>query len=46
MRLSIRHFAEIVAQTMPMAEPIYEFGSLQVSGYGELADLRGRIKTG
>jgi len=40
MRPVIRHFVEIVASTLPIAEPIYEFGSYRVEGQEELADLR------
>ena len=36
----IRRFAEICAETLPMAEPIYEFGSYQVPGQEGTANLR------
>lgn len=37
---AIRRFAEICARTLPIKEPIYEFGALQVPGQEEIADLR------
>ncbi len=40
MRESIKQYVEMVAQTLPIAEPIYEFGSLQVPGQEGFADLR------
>lgn len=40
MRESIKQFVEIVADTLPIPEPIYEFGSLQVPGQEGFADLR------
>lgn len=40
MRRWIRDFAEIVAQSLPVVEPIYEFGALQVAGQPGLSDLR------
>jgi len=40
MRESIKQFVEIVADTLPISEPIYEFGSLQVPGQEGFADLR------
>lgn len=40
MRESIRDFAKVVAETLPILEPIYEFGSFRVSGQEEFADLR------
>jgi SAM-dependent methyltransferase len=40
MRASIRDFARLAAETLPVAEPIYEFGALQVSGQEGFADLR------
>lgn len=40
MRESIRQFVEIVADTLPVEEPIYEFGALQLPGFAEFADLR------
>lgn len=40
MRDSIKHFVKICAETLPVAEPIYEFGALQVPGQEGYADLR------
>ncbi|MBW8040458.1 MAG: class I SAM-dependent methyltransferase [Planctomycetes bacterium] len=40
MRESIKQFVEIVAGTLSIPEPIYEFGSLQVPGQEGFADLR------
>jgi len=40
MRESIKEFVKIVADTLPIPEPIYEFGSLQVPGQESFADLR------
>jgi len=40
LRKSLKHFAQIVAETLPSEEPIYEFGSLQVAGQEGFADLR------
>jgi len=40
MRPTIRRFVDAVAQTLPIGEPIYEFGSYRVEGQEELADLR------
>ena len=40
MREIIRHLTKIVAETMPIAEPIYEFGSFQVPDQIGFADLR------
>ena len=40
MREPIREFVEIVAQTLDLPGPIYEFGSLQVSGNEPMEDLR------
>jgi SAM-dependent methyltransferase len=37
---AIKRFAEICAKTLPMHEPIYEFGALRVPGQEEIADLR------
>jgi SAM-dependent methyltransferase len=39
-RNSIRQFIELVSQTIPMAEPIYEFGALQLPGFEDAANLR------
>lgn len=40
MRPLIRQFVQIAAETLPIQEPIYEFGSLQVPGQEGFADLR------
>jgi SAM-dependent methyltransferase len=40
MRESIRQFVKVCADTLPIKEPIYEFGSYLVPGQEELADLR------
>ena len=40
MRKSLKDFARIVAETLPAAEPIYEFGARQVAGQERFADLR------
>jgi SAM-dependent methyltransferase len=40
MRHSVKKFVEIVTQTLPIAEPVYEFGSYQVPGQEGFADLR------
>ena len=40
MREHIRHFVQICAETLPISEPIFEFGSLQVPGQEGFADLR------
>ncbi len=40
MRESIKQFVKIGAETLPISEPIYEFGSLQVPGQEGFADLR------
>jgi hypothetical protein len=40
MRESIKQFVEIVADMLPILEPIYEFGALQVPGQEGFADLR------
>jgi SAM-dependent methyltransferase len=40
MRPSIKEFVSIAAATLPIGEPIYEFGSLQVPGQEGFADLR------
>lgn len=40
MRESIRQFVKIVSDTLPVQEPIYEFGALQLPGLEEFADLR------
>lgn len=40
MRESIKQFVRIAAETLPIQEPIYEFGALQVEGQEGFADLR------
>jgi SAM-dependent methyltransferase len=40
MRQTIRDFVAIAVSVLPIEEPIYEFGSLQVPGQERLADLR------
>ncbi|MHC4619004.1 MAG: methyltransferase domain-containing protein [Planctomycetota bacterium] len=40
MRRYIKEFVGICAETLPLAEPIYEFGALQVPGQEGFADLR------
>lgn len=40
MRESIKQFVKICTETLPISEPIYEFGSLQVPGQESFADLR------
>ena len=40
MRELIKEFISLIAQSLPMKEPIYEFGSLQVPGQEGFADLR------
>ncbi len=40
MRKPVRDFVELAARTLPLAGPVYEFGSLQVQGNPELEDLR------
>lgn len=40
MRESIRRLVHICADTLPISEPIYEFGALQVPGQEGFADLR------
>jgi len=40
MRQTIKDFISIVASTLPIKEPIYEFGSFQVPGQEGFADLR------
>ncbi len=40
MRAAIKDFTKTVAETLPILEPIYEFGSYQVLGQEELANLR------
>ena len=40
MRQSIKDFVSLAVDTLPLEEPIYEFGSFRVPGQEELADLR------
>lgn len=40
MRKLIKYFVKICAETLPISEPIYEFGSLQVPGQEGFANLR------
>lgn len=40
MREYIKEFVKICAETLPIQEPVYEFGSLQVPGQEVFADLR------
>jgi SAM-dependent methyltransferase len=40
MRNNIKKFVAIAARHLPIQEPIYEFGSLQVPGQEQFADLR------
>ncbi len=40
MRHSIREFVEICARTLPVESPVYEFGSYQVPGQEDRANLR------
>jgi hypothetical protein len=40
MRQALKDLVSIVASTLPIEEPIYEFGSLQVRGQEGFADLR------
>jgi SAM-dependent methyltransferase len=40
MRPSIKHFVKICSETLPILEPIYEFGSMQPVGQEGFADLR------
>lgn len=40
MRTSIKQFVQTCSKTLPLQEPIYEFGSLQVAGQEGFADLR------
>ncbi|HDS85496.1 MAG TPA: class I SAM-dependent methyltransferase [Phycisphaerales bacterium] len=40
MRQVVKDFAAIVSQTLPVTEPVYEFGALRVAGQEEFADLR------
>lgn len=40
MRKNIRNFVELSAATLPLSEPIFEFGAYQVEGQKALADIR------
>ena len=40
MRKLVRDWVRLLAEMMPLPEPIVEFGSLQVEGVGDLANLR------
>jgi len=40
MRQNVKDFVSIAAATLPLQEPIFEFGSLQVPGQEGFADLR------
>jgi len=40
MRPLVRQFVDVVSKTLPIHQPIYEFGSLQVEGQEEIANLR------
>ncbi len=40
MRRSVKEFVEVCARALAIPEPIYEFGSLQVTGQEGFADLR------
>lgn len=40
MREVVKDFVRVCSKTLPIAEPIYEFGSLQVKGQEGFADLR------
>src|ERR1700675_5001806 len=40
MRDLVRAYVELVARTVPLPEPIYEFGSYLVAGQESIADLR------
>ena len=40
MRESIKQFVKICSETLPISEPIYEFGAFQVEGQEGFADLR------
>ena len=44
MRKAVRRFAEVVSQTLPIMEPIYEFGACQVPGSEKVADIRSLFK--
>lgn len=40
MRPSIKKFVQICGETLPVQEPVYEFGAMQVPGQEGFADLR------
>ena len=40
MRPHVKELVEIIARSLPIGEPIYEFGSLQAAGQKGFADLR------
>ena len=40
MREIVKNFIKIISETLPIKEPIYEFGSYQVEGQENYADLR------
>ena len=40
MRELIKQFVKICSETLPISDPIYEFGFLQVAGQEGFADLR------
>jgi SAM-dependent methyltransferase len=40
MRESIKQFVQLSAETLPVVEPVYEFGAIQVPGQEEFANLR------
>ncbi len=40
MRKSIRGFVELASQSLPLADPICEFGAWQAEGQEDIADLR------
>lgn len=40
MQRSVRRFVKLCSEALPILEPIYEFGSLQIKGQEKIADLR------
>jgi SAM-dependent methyltransferase len=40
MRQNIKNFAKIISETLPVMEPLYEFGSLQIEQQIGFSDLR------
>lgn len=40
MQRSVRKFVKLCSEALPILEPIYEFGSLQIEGQEKIADLR------